>query len=295
MFAARVPTLPPATHTNCYALGGRDVLLVEAVASDTGEQRAYLEWARAFGSQGRKLVAIVTTHHHPDHIAGLDVLARTLGVGVWVHDATYERLAASAQAVVTRRLCDGDEIILDGVRPETWKVLITPGHAPGHVCLHEPEARTLVVGDMVASVGTILIAPSDGDVQKYIFSLERLAGLDAALALPSHGEPIDEPTALFLKYIAHREKREKIIYEAVAACGPRGGTVAELVAASYSGTPMHLWPLAELTLKAHLVKLVREGRVLSFEHEREPSALPGTANVASVANARSVSARFRVV
>jgi glyoxylase-like metal-dependent hydrolase (beta-lactamase superfamily II) len=292
MFAARVPTLPPATHTNCYALGGRDVLLVEAIASDTGGERAYLEWARAFASQGRKLVAIVTTHHHPDHIIGLDVLARELGLGVWLHDATFARLSTSAQAVVTRRLCDGDEIVLDGIRPETWNVLITPGHASGHVCLHEPKARTLVVGDMVASVGTILIAPSDGDVQKYILSLERLAGLDAVLALPSHGEPIDKPTALFLKYIAHREKREKIIYEAVAACGPHGGTIAELLATSYRGTPMHLWPLAQLTLEAHLVKLVREGRVLSFDPEREPDALPGGASPVST---HSVSARFRVV
>ena len=261
LFAARTPTLPPATHTNSYALGGRDVVLVEPATPYADEQRAWIEWARALVSQGRKLVAIVATHHHEDHVGGLDVLARELdaaGVGT---RSDGRRLAPQTRALVTRRLADGDAIVLEGPRPESWRVLHTPGHAPGHVCLFEERTRTVIVGDMVASVGTILIAPGDGDMQVYLEQLDRLAALDARLALPAHGEPIDEPTALFRKYIAHRLAREAKVLEAVRSAGAAGADAAALVPDAYADTPAHLWPIAKLSLEMHLEKLEREGRV----------------------------------
>ena len=70
LFPARTPTLPPATHTNSYALGTRDVLLVEPATPFEDERRAWLDWARGLASQGRHLVAIFATHHHIDHISG---------------------------------------------------------------------------------------------------------------------------------------------------------------------------------------------------------------------------------
>ncbi|MDB5215073.1 MAG: Metallo-beta-lactamase family protein, partial [Myxococcaceae bacterium] len=225
------------------------------------EQRAWIEWARALVSQGRRLVAIVATHHHEDHVGGLEVLAQELGAPVWAHDLTASRLAPQTRALVQRRLCDGDVIVLDGPRPESWRVLHTPGHAPGHVCLFEERTRTVVVGDMVASVGTILIAPGDGDMQIYLEQLDRLAALDASLALPAHGDPIDEPTMLFRKYVAHRLAREAKVLEAVRSAGHTGGDAAALVPDAYADTPVHLWPIAKLSLEMHLEKLEREGRI----------------------------------
>lgn len=261
LFAARTPTLPPATHTNSYALGGRDVVLIEPATPYADEQRAWIEWARALVSQGRKLVAIVATHHHEDHVGGLEVLARELDAPVWAHDLTVDRLAPETRALVARRLAEGDTIVLEGPRPESWRVLHTPGHAPGHVCLFEERTRTVIVGDMVASVGTILIAPGDGDMRLYLDQLDRLAALDARLALPAHGEPIDEPTALFRWYIAHRLAREAKVLDAVRSAGAAGGDAAALVPDAYADTPIHLWPIARLSLEMHLEKLEHEGRV----------------------------------
>jgi glyoxylase-like metal-dependent hydrolase (beta-lactamase superfamily II) len=274
LFPARTPTLPPATHTNSYALGGRDVLLVEPATPYEDEQRAWLDWARGLAAQGRRLIAILATHHHVDHVAGLDVLAGELGLPVWAHEATATRLEAPARAHVGRRLAEGDTIRLEGPRDEAWRVLFTPGHAPGHVCLLEEGTRTLVVGDMVASVGTILVAPGDGDMQRYLAELERLAALDASLALPAHGEPIDAPTALFRHYVAHRLKREEKVLGAVRAAGATGASPGDLVPDAYDDTPAHLWPIAKLSLEAHLEKLVREGRVVRTAEDRYvPSVL----------------------
>jgi ribonuclease/clavin/mitogillin len=264
MFAARTPTLLPATHTNSYALGGRDVVLVEPATPYEEEQRAWIDWARGLASQGRRLVAIVATHHHPDHVGGLEVLARELGAPVWAHEATAERVDDRSRSAITRRLVEGDVIDLDGPTPERWRVLVTPGHAPGHVCLFEETTRTVVVGDMVASVGTILIAPGDGDMQVYLQELERLASLDAFVALPAHGDPIDEPTAYFRHYVAHRLGREAKVLDAVRTRGP--ADAADLVPVAYDDTPAHVWPIAKLSLEAHLEKLLREGKVA-----REPT------------------------
>jgi endoribonuclease LACTB2 len=264
LFSARTPTLPPATHTNSYALGEREVVLIEPATPYDDERRAWLEWARAFPSQGRKLVAIALTHHHADHVGGAEFFAHELGLPLWAHEATAARLP---HLPIARRLDEGETIVLDGEIPQRWTAIHTPGHAPGHLCFHEAQQRVVVVGDMVASVGTILIEPTDGDMIAYLDQLERLASLDADLALPAHGDPIAEdgaggqkPSALFRYYIGHRLGREAKVAAALAKAGPAGAAGQDLVPVAYADTPPMLWPLARLSLEAHLIKLLREGR-----------------------------------
>lgn len=266
MFPARTPTLPPATHTNSYALGAREVLLVEPATPYDDERAEWLAWARGIASQGRRIVAILTTHHHPDHVGGAAFLARALDVPVWAHRRTIERLAepgapAGAEGLTfARELEDGAVVRLDGPTPRRWRALHTPGHAPGHVCLFDEDARTVVAGDMVASQGTILIEPRDGDMAEYLAQLGRLADLDAAVALPAHGEPIAEPTKLFRHYVAHRLAREaKVVAALAASSGP--SSIEALVPTVYADTPPVLWGLAARSLEAHLIKLERDGCV----------------------------------
>jgi ribonuclease/clavin/mitogillin len=260
--AARTPTLLPATHTNSYALGSREVLLVEPATPYEDELAEWIAWARGLESAGRTLVGLLATHHHPDHVGGLDVLARELSLPLLVHRETEVRLPRASNV---RHVNDGDMLVLDGPSPMRLEVLHTPGHAEGHVCLLDREEGTLVVGDMVASEGTILIAPGEGHMVTYLRELERLAALGAKVALPAHGGPITEPTGLFRHYVAHRLARENKVFSAVVSLGEGGGDLEALVVVAYADTPPAIHPIAKLSLEAHLVKLVEEGRVVSRE------------------------------
>ncbi len=255
--AVRAPTLPPATHTNSYALGTRQVLLIEPATPYADEQRVWLEWARALETSGRELQGILVTHHHHDHIGGAAVLARELGLDLWAHRLTAERLP---HLVFARILNESETIRLHGPAIQDWTVLHTPGHAPGHLCLHDATSGVMVVGDMVASDGTILIDPSDGDMAAYLHQLKRLSELTPEIALPAHGAPISSPSRLLRMHVRLRMMREESILSHLEAFGSEGATPQELVARAYRGTQKAAWVFALRSLESHIKKLADEGR-----------------------------------
>jgi endoribonuclease LACTB2 len=281
VFPVRTPTLLPATHTNSYALGddlfgakmgemgvqsGREVLLVEPATPYADEQRAWLAWAQGLVTSGRSIRGIFVTHHHVDHVGGATELSRSLDVPVFAHPFTAAQLDVPDERI--RLLNDGDAVVLDGPTPTRWEVLHTPGHAPGHLCLHDRELGVLVVGDMVASVGTILIAPGDGDMIQYLDQLRRLEALGAKVALPAHGDAITRPSELFARYVSHRLMRERVVVDAVrmAALADESSQSASFEAIlpiAYGDVPAAILPIAALSLRAHLDKLLVEGRVRS--------------------------------
>lgn len=264
LFAVRTPTLPPATHTNTFAIGGREILLVEPATPYEDERRDWLEWARALASGGRTIVGVFATHHHVDHGSAAGAFARALDVPLLAHPLTLDRLR-DLEGVRRRAVLDDEPIALDAPSPHEWRALHTPGHAPGHLCLHDVEGRTLIAGDMVANGSTILIPPDDdGDMAEYVAQLRRLDALGTTLLLPAHGEPIDDPHAVLSYYVEHRLARERkvlAVFRSLRAELGREPTPEEIVPRAYDDAPMHVWPIARGAVEAHLVKLRREGEL----------------------------------
>jgi endoribonuclease LACTB2 len=251
----RTPTLPPAAHTGCYVVGPSEgpgaLLVVDPASPYPDEQGALDAWLDAEADAGRPVSAILLTHHHGDHVGGAAHLARRLGCRVAAHAETARRLVGAVEVDWT--IDDGDELAAgDVVARAVW----TPGHAPGHLCFTVGDA--MICGDMVAGVGTILVDPSEGDMAAYLASLERMLGLGASRLLPAHGPVIPDAAAKIREYIAHRAMREARVAEALRAAGR--AAARDLVALAYADTPAPLWPLAERSLVAHLVKLERDGR-----------------------------------
>ncbi|MEY4514726.1 MAG: hypothetical protein RLZZ450_6848 [Pseudomonadota bacterium] len=257
MLSLRTPTLPPATHTNAYLIGTRELVLVEPASPYPEEIAQATAWVEGRLAQGHTLRAVLLTHHHSDHIGGAEAVRSHFGVPIWAHDRTAERLANKIK--IDRVLDDGERIELDGPVPMSLEAIHTPGHAPGHLCFYEPQSRSLIAGDMVAGVGTILVEAVDGDMQLYLASLAKMAELDAARLLPAHGLPIEDPAARLAFYVQHRLGREAKV---VAALGTFAAPASldELVPIAYADTAKQAWPFARMALEAHLIKLAREGR-----------------------------------
>lgn len=245
--ALETPTLPPATHTSTYVLGDREVILVEPASPHRREQARLFE---ALERAGCSVRAIFLTHHHLDHVGAVEAVHARFGAPVWAHRATAERVG-----VAVARLVEDGEVLETDVG-ERWEALHTPGHAPGHLCLVDRHGAT-IAGDLVAGTGTILIEPSEGDMALYLASLRRVAGR-ARLLLPAHGPSLPDATLVLERYVAHRLAREERVVEALASVGP--AELHALLPLAYADAPQAVWPIAALSLEAHLVKLEREGR-----------------------------------
>jgi ribonuclease/clavin/mitogillin len=263
MFPLATRTLPPALTTNAYLLGFGDAVLVDPGAADPAElDRLVAALAAARERLGRRVTAIWLTHHHPDHVAGVPALRQRLGVQVLAHPATAERLAAHGLAT-DGDLPDGRQVTLAGLgRPEAPDLVVqvvhTPGHARGHLCFLELGQRSLLAGDMVAGLGTIVVDPPEGDMDDYLASLAKLVALAPRTLFPGHGPAIKNAVAKLREYIEHRLWRER----RVLAAWREGRRDPEAMLPSvYDDVPPEAHPLAARQILAHLARLRRAGQL----------------------------------
>ncbi|MBV1862462.1 MAG: MBL fold metallo-hydrolase [Nannocystaceae bacterium] len=253
----RTPTLPPASATNTAIVGKRKLAVLEPATPHPDEQGRLLAMLDERVADGAQVEAILITHHHSDHIGFAQALAERTGAPILAHRETARRVSMT----VDRHITSDTLVELDA--GHALRPVFTPGHAPGHLVFLDTATGIVHAGDMVAGEGSILIDPDDGgDMSAYLASLERLAALGASRLVPAHGGVFDEPEAVCRHFVEHRLGREGKV---LAAIGTESKALPEILASAYADTPKMLWPLAEKSLRAHLSKLVTDGRVLQDE------------------------------
>jgi glyoxylase-like metal-dependent hydrolase (beta-lactamase superfamily II) len=231
--------------TNTWILDAGPVAVVVDPGPDDDSHLAAINRKLA----GATIGVVLVTHSHPDHLPLADRLARP-------HHAPVKRYPD---------LGDGDVVRAGKLN---IVALHTPGHSADHLCFWLADDRALFTGDLVLGRGSSMVTYPEGNVADYLRSLGRIAALEPKMLFPGHWDPVTDAARKIDEYRTHRLEREAQVLAEVR----RGrGTAGELTRRVYGPeVGEELMQAAEMTMRAHLQKLVDESKVhLSDENGNE--------------------------
>jgi len=246
-----LPTRPG--HVHAYLLPGEDGWTL--VDTGVGLPDAKETWAAELDQAGGRVATIFVTHFHPDHVGAAADLHELTGAPVvqgaldyaqcelvWGNPAWSERLLdwfrlhgtpddvtaeLVGQSAVYRPFIryQRDPVLVEaGEHVDGWELVAAPGHADGQLCLLKDGiliAADHLLGRITPTVGLWPASRADplGD---YLIALDRTIELAPGVALPGHGEPIEDPGGRARELKEHHRVR---LEETAAALGsePRSG------------------------------------------------------------------------
>jgi glyoxylase-like metal-dependent hydrolase (beta-lactamase superfamily II) len=275
---------PGVPHGNAWAVEAEEgIVLFDTGMGGKGRLRQ-LDLALAQAGYGIEDIGLlVCTHAHVDHYGLAAGIVEAAGCELWMHPAwEHVRLLADDPAAalenrieVARQsgvppealkryresrsgdtetgieaIVEPDRELLPGVEVETdlgaWQVHETPGHAPSHVVLHQPQRELLISGDHLLGRTVLFFdhGHSPDPVGEFLGSLDEVEPLEVGLVLPGHGRPFRDPAA---KIAEARRQVDELIGKVRASLGDGEKTafeiVGEIVGAENVNTPVSAWVL----------------------------------------------------
>ena len=260
---------PGVPHCNAWALScGDGFVLVDTGVHDE-HSMAHLERALEMcGLRLEEAKLVVCTHAHSDHCGQAVPIVERAGCELWMHPSheLMNRLVEDPESVLARRLevarqsgvpeeplrryaaerggsdplivgpLAADRDLVEGATLVSdlgeWVVYETPGHAPSHVCLFQPERRLLISGDHL--LGRISLyfeyGYSPDPVGEFLHSLEVVERLGARLCLAGHGRTF---TDVHAHIHGNRALVEEHLYKVLQALAGSELTAFDVVGALY--------------------------------------------------------------
>ena len=192
---------------------GGDLTLIDSGYG--GKAVQILKRVHELGFAAHRITHIIATHHHPDHVGSLAALKKMTGAKIIAHpaDAPYIegslpqpgpfrptlykavwhpllKLLQTEPAAVDMAVSDGDELpVAGGIR-----IIHTPGHTPGSICLYLKQKRLVFTGDLIARRLDIKL-PSlafSADIPELLQSIHKLSGIEFDIACFGHGWPMKQ-------------------------------------------------------------------------------------------------------
>jgi glyoxylase-like metal-dependent hydrolase (beta-lactamase superfamily II) len=300
---------PGVPHVNAFAIAaGNGVVLVDTGISEPG---AMAQLERALDQAGLRLDLVrllVCTHAHSDHYGLAAPILEAAGCELWMNPNhehmtrgaadpermlerrvevarqsgvpadTLERYQAHrrGQGVGVADVVLPDRDLVDGVEVDTdlgvWRAYETPGHAPSHVVLHQPDRGLLLSGDHL--LGRVSLYYDYGwtpdPAGEFLHSLDVVDGLDVQLVLAGHGRPVRDATALVRANRRAVEERMGRVRDAIASAPLTAYEVVPALLGEEATNPMMLnWGLSEaLSYLRHLEVLGEARRAEGEDPER---------------------------
>ena len=226
---------PGVPHGNAWALqAGDGIVLFDTGIGGKGRLRALDLALGQAGFSFDDVELVVCTHSHTDHYGLAAPITERAGCELWMHPAwghvrqmvddpaaaLEQRLEVARQSGVPPAALeryresrkDDDDVWIDGIREpdrelvpgvevETdhgaWQVYETPGHAPSHVVLHQPESKLMISGDHLLGRTVLFFdyGHSPDPVGEFSASLDEVEPLEVDLCLPGHGRPFRDVDA----------------------------------------------------------------------------------------------------
>jgi glyoxylase-like metal-dependent hydrolase (beta-lactamase superfamily II) len=275
---------PGVPHGNVWAVaadGG--IVLFDTGIGGKGRMRQFDLALGQVGFAVEDVKLVVCTHSHTDHYGLAASILEAAGCELWMHPAwehvrpmaddpaaaLEQRIEVARQSGVpadaleryresrsgdTETGIDGivepDRELLPGVEVETdlgtWQVYETPGHAPSHVVLHQPERKLLISGDHLLGRTVLFFdhGHTPDPVGEFLGGLDEVEPLEVDLVLPGHGRPFRDPE---VKIAEARRQVNELIGKVKASLAEGEKTafeiVGEIVGAENVNTPVSAWVL----------------------------------------------------
>lgn len=244
--------------TGVYIVGSGNVAVIDPGPDDA----VHLEALKRVLS-GERVTHIFVTHRHLDHSPAARPLAAHTGAkiyasGVAPRFATDDFIAEAGDDLGFRPdvvVQDGDVFSGPGW---TLEALMTPGHTSDHMCLSLRQENALFSGDHIMGWSTTVVSPPDGDMDAYLTSLNKVQARDFATIWPTHGPQVTDVREFVQAYTEHRLDREAQIIARLEAGQTK---IMDMVPVMYAAVDPRLYPAAAHSVLAHLIRLVKQGRV----------------------------------
>ena len=247
-------TVPPAERTNSFIIGDDEKILIDPSPKNQSEYTTFLNAIKNYN-----ISKIVISHHHKDHHQYSTNLAKDLDLPIYISSDSENRIRRIYgthyfKNIVVYNLAEGD--ILGTWLGQAIKAYEIPGHDEGHIGFAPENLNWFIVGDLFQGIGTVVVGGEEGDMSKYMASLQKVIALSPRCVIPSHGIALGG-TNILQKTFDHRLIREKQILDLYNS----GQSVDEILSNIYFDLPLKIVPYAKANIVSHLSKLRLENKL----------------------------------
>lgn len=194
--------------SNCYLIEDEEMILIDT--GNPGNSKRIINYVKnTLNRNPQDIKTIVITHHHFDHVGSLEELKKVTGAKVAAHkdDANYiaekekpeepliSKIFINLLKIIYRPKTVKPDILLEeNDEIGGYRVIHTPGHTPGSICLYNENNKTIFVGDNLTNKGEKIEGPPSIftlDMEKANESIKKLQNLDIEAILTGHSNSIE--------------------------------------------------------------------------------------------------------